>query len=173
LLPYLLVSQPLTHFFSKTTYSPSTSSPFTTTTSATTSSFATSFIQLVMMYDDVANDKENPFPGQLFNQPTAPGTPGTDVYHGVKKDYTGSEVTAKNFLSIITGDADAMKNIGTGRVLKSTENDKVFINFVDHGGVGLIAFPHQPYLYKKDLQNAIIKMHNTSMYVPALVECQP
>lgn len=126
-----------------------------------------------MMYDDVANDKENPFPGQLFNQPTAPGTPGTDVYHGVKKDYTGSEVTAKNFLSIITGDADAMKNIGTGRVLKSTENDKVFINFVDHGGVGLIAFPHQPYLYKKDLQNAIIKMHNTSMYVPALVECQP
>ena len=103
------------------------------------------------MYDDVVNDDENPFPGQLFNQPTKKGTPGKDVYHGVKKDYTGKDVTAKNFLSIITGDKQSMKDIGTGRVLESTKEDRVFINFVDHGGVGLIAFPEQPYLYKKDL----------------------
>jgi len=31
---------------------------------------------------------------------------------------------------------------GTGRVLKSTENDNVFVNFADHGGVGMIAFPY-------------------------------
>jgi legumain len=103
---------------------------------------------VVMMYDDVVNDQENPFPGQLFNQPTPAGTPGVDVYHGVKKDYTGKDVTAANFLSIITGDAAAMKNI---------------INFVDHGGVGLIAFPNQPYLYKKDLQGALVQMHKSKM----------
>ena len=119
---------------------------------------------IVMMFDDVVNDDENPYPGQLFNQPTAAGTPGVDVYHGVKKDYTGKTVTAANFISIITGDKEKMKNIGTGRVLESTSEDRVFINFVDHGGVGLIAFPKQPYLYKKDLQSALLKMHNTSMY---------
>jgi len=48
--------------------------------------------------------------------------------------------------------------------LESTENDRVFINFVDHGGVGLIAFPNQPYLYKKDLHAALLQMYNTSMY---------
>jgi len=86
------------------------------------------------------------------------------VYHGVAKDYTGKDVTAKNFLAVITGDTKSMKNIGSGRVLESTENDRVFINFVDHGGVGLIAFPNQPYLYKKDLHAALLQMYNTSMY---------
>lgn len=40
-----------------------------------------------------------------------------------------------------------MKGIGTGRVLTSTANDKVFLNFADHGGAGLIAFPVGDYLY--------------------------
>ena len=119
---------------------------------------------IVMMYDDVVNDIENPFPGQLFNKPTPAGTPGIDVYHGVPKDYTGNAVTAVNFLAVLTGNKTAMKNIGSGRVLESTSTDRVFINFVDHGGVGLIAFPNQPYLYKKDLHNALIQMYNTSMY---------
>ena len=39
---------------------------------------------------------------------------------------------------------------GNGRVLKSGPNDNVFVNFADHGAVGLIAFPSH-YLYEKDL----------------------
>jgi len=82
----------------------------------------------------------------------------------VRKDYTGKTVTAKNFLSVITGDAAAMKGIGSGRVLNSTADDRVFINFVDHGGVGLIAFPNQPYLYANDLIDALQTMHNKKLY---------
>jgi legumain len=119
---------------------------------------------IVMMYDDVVNDNQNPFPGQLFNAPTAAGTPGVDVYRGVRKDYTGKSVTAKNFLSVITGDAAAMQGIGSGRVLNSTAEDRVFINFVDHGGVGLIAFPNQPYLYARDLIAALQTMHTKNLY---------
>lgn len=119
---------------------------------------------IVMMYDDVANDPENPFPGQLFNKPTKRGDAGVDVYHGCRKDYTGKTVTAANFINVITGNAAAMKNVGSGRVLESTSNDRVFINFVDHGGVGLIAFPNQPYLYADDLQKALQKMHDNKMY---------
>merc|ERR1712156_970057 len=36
---------------------------------------------IVMMYDDIAYNKENPTPGKIINHPN-----GTDVYHGVPKD---------------------------------------------------------------------------------------
>merc|ERR1719316_2485074 len=52
---------------------------------------------IVMAYDDIAFHNSsgyvNPFPGQLFNKPTAAGTPGKDVYAGCKIDYKGDDVT--------------------------------------------------------------------------------
>uniref|UniRef100_A0AAR2IP88 Legumain n=1 Tax=Pygocentrus nattereri TaxID=42514 RepID=A0AAR2IP88_PYGNA len=39
---------------------------------------------VVMMYDDVAYHKENPYPGEIINEPNGP-----NVYPGVLKDYTG------------------------------------------------------------------------------------
>ena len=121
-----------------------------------------------MIYDDVADSWRNPFKGQLFNKPTADGEQGVDVYAGCQKDYTAQHVTAANFISVITGDADAVKGQGVngtdGRVLQSTSSDRVFINFVDHGGSGLIAFPNPPYLYANDLQNALEKMSQKGMF---------
>jgi len=55
-------------------------------------------------------------------------------------------VTPANFLSVIKGDAKAVEGIGSEKVLKSNSESKVFINFVDHGAPGLIAFPNE-YLY--------------------------
>lgn len=82
----------------------------------------------------------NPFPGKLFNKPTPEGTPGVDVYEGCNIDYKGRDVTPENFLNIIKGDASKIKG-GNKRVLNSTKDDRVFINFADHGAYGLIAFP--------------------------------
>lgn len=93
-----------------------------------------------MMYDDVAHHWLNPAKGKLYNRPTAKGTPGVDVYAGCKIDYSGRDVYPKNFLNILKGDASAVTG-GNGKVLKSTADDRVFINFVDHGAVGLIGFP--------------------------------
>lgn len=107
-----------------------------------------------MSYDDVANHAWNPFPGKLYNKPD-PNGPGHDVYKGCKIDYRLSECTADNFISVLTGDEEAVRGKGTGRVLKSNENDHVFINFVDHGGVGLIAFPVGGYLYADALNSAL------------------
>uniref|UniRef100_A0A8C7TJ83 Legumain n=1 Tax=Oncorhynchus mykiss TaxID=8022 RepID=A0A8C7TJ83_ONCMY len=39
---------------------------------------------VVMMYDDLATNEQNPTPGVVINRPN-----GTDVYKGVPKDYTG------------------------------------------------------------------------------------
>jgi legumain len=61
-------------------------------------------------------------------------------------------VTPENFLALLKGDKSAIqKKDGTEpRVLESTVEDHVFINFVDHGAPGLVAFPHA-YLYADDL----------------------
>ena len=127
---------------------------------------------ILMMQDDVANAAENPFPGQLFNKPTVAGTPGVDVYAGCAADYTGSIVTAALWQAVITGDSAAIANMTAGytagktstKVLKSTETSKVFLNFVDHGGVGIIAFPNGPFLHAKSLQASLATMKTKAMY---------
>jgi len=111
---------------------------------------------ITMAYDDIANNSQNPFPGQLFNKPTPAGTPGVDVYAGCKIDYKGSDVTPENFMKVLTGTASG-KNLG------STADDNVFVFFSDHGAAGLIAFPSSE-LHKADLQNTFETMHSNNMY---------
>jgi legumain len=112
---------------------------------------------IVFAYDDIANNAQNPIPGQVFNHPD-----GDDVYAGVKIDYSGEEVTPENFLGVITGD-ESRVTAQTVKVLKTTEEDNVFIYFTDHGSVGLIAFPDE-YLYAEDLMTALNTMHDKKMY---------
>lgn len=90
-----------------------------------------------MMYDDIADNSENPFPGQLFNHPD-----GQDLYAGLKIDYRGKDVTPEKFMAVMTGDAET----AGGKVLTTDKNTKLFVNFSDHGASGLIAFPSS-YLY--------------------------
>ena len=117
-----------------------------------------------MLYDDVAQDPENPFPGEsrasphqrspcaplapsdhatrplrpragtLFNWPTQTGEGlPVDVYADCRKDYTGNDVTAANLLAVLQG-----SNTSTGgpTLSRVTANDRVFVNFVDHGAAG-------------------------------------
>ena len=159
---------------------------------------------ILMMQDDVATARQNPFPvrgcreppralqlccceppllalppasaltrrappplppapqGKMFNKPTAAGTPGVDVYAGCKPDYTGKVVTAKLFLDVLQGNADKVP--AGGKVLKSGPTDKVFVNFADHGGAGIVEFPNGPYLHAADLNAALKVMHTKTMY---------
>jgi legumain len=113
---------------------------------------------ITFAYDDIANNSQNPYKGKLFNRPN-----GSDVYAGCVIDYKGADVTPKNFLTVLKQDAQSMSGIGSGRVLKSTANDKVFINFSDHGAPGLIAFPSQ-YLYATDLTPVLNGMWSNKQY---------
>jgi len=108
---------------------------------------------ILMMYDDVVNSMDNPFPGQLFNAPDGP-----DVYAicGPHIDYRGDDVNPDNFLNVLTGQ-------GSGKVLKSTADDNVFIFFSDHGAPGLISFPEDA-MHKSDLQGALQTMSDTNMF---------
>jgi len=113
---------------------------------------------IVMMYDDIANNAENPTKGIIINHPN-----GNDVYKGVPHDYTGKTVTPQNFINILLGNKAAMKGIGSGKVLESGPDDNVFVYFTDHGATGLVAFPNGV-LYAKDLNTTIAKMHAQNKY---------
>lgn len=90
---------------------------------------------IVMQYDDIAYNKLNPKKGQVFNQLFGP-----NVYKNITKDYVGEHVTAENFLNVLSGNVDKMKNIGSGRVVNSTDKDNIFVFYTDHGGSGVLSF---------------------------------
>jgi legumain len=113
---------------------------------------------VVMMYDDIANNSENPTPGIIINHPN-----GSDVYHGVKIDYKGDDVTPQNFLAVLSGKSQLLKNIGTGKVINSGPNDHIFVNFVDHGAPGILAFPADE-LHAPELIATITEMHTNKKY---------
>jgi len=113
---------------------------------------------IVMMFDDIANNTQNPTPGIVINHLN-----GSDVYHGVLKDYTGRTVTPQNFINVLTGNKAAMQGIGSGRVIESGPNDHVFVNFVDHGATGILAFPIGE-LTVKQLNDALNQMYQNNQY---------
>ncbi|KAE9416495.1 hypothetical protein Angca_010223 [Angiostrongylus cantonensis] len=112
---------------------------------------------IVMMYDDVVNDPRNPFPGKLFNRPN-----GDDVHVGLNADYTGDSVTSANFLNVLQGNSQNITG-GTGRVITSQSNDRIFVYFTDHGGVGVLGFPND-LLTKGALNTALQQMYYNKLY---------
>jgi len=121
---------------------------------------------IVMQFDDIANNRQNPFPGQIFNKPTAAGVPGVDVYKGCQKDYVGAAVTSTNVINVLTGNAQAVAGIegSNGKVLQSGPNDNVFFFYSDHGTVGEVEMPSGTPLYATKFVAAIQLMHSRNMY---------
>lgn len=118
---------------------------------------------VLMMADDVASHADNPFPGQLFNRPVRgpADQPAVDVYKGCEPEYTGDAVTPEMFVNVLLGNASAT---GGRRVLNSSENDRVFVNFVDHGARGFVVFPKGEELSAKTLARTLKQMHAAKKY---------
>ncbi|PRD21090.1 UNVERIFIED_CONTAM: Lgmn [Trichonephila clavipes] len=63
---------------------------------------------ILLMTDDIANNGENLTTGIVINHPN-----GNDVYKGIPKDYTGEDVTPKNFMAILKGDEKTLAGVGS------------------------------------------------------------
>ncbi|KAH9617701.1 hypothetical protein KSS87_018472 [Heliosperma pusillum] len=113
---------------------------------------------VVFMYDDIANNVENPRKGIIINNPK-----GGDVYKGVPKDYTGDSLTTSNLLAAILGDKKAIKG-GSGKVVNSGPNDRIFIYYSDHGSPGVLTMPGDDDLYAKDFINTLKKKYESKTY---------
>ncbi|XP_066954828.1 legumain-like [Macrobrachium rosenbergii] len=118
---------------------------------------------IVMIYDDIADNSENPYPGQIFNHPE-----GSDVYAGVPKDYTGTEITPELFLAVLQGNEQAVQGVGSGKVVKSGPNDRIFVNLDDHGAVGLFAFPWGE-LMADEFAAVVTSMHDEGKYKEIMI----
>jgi legumain len=116
---------------------------------------------ITFLYNDIANNTLNPFPGQIFNAPTTPGHPGHNEYQGLQLDYQGDMLTPDNFLAVLAGNSSALPK--GSKVLNSGPNDRVFIFFTDHGAPGLIMFPDDA-LYASDLMPVLQSMHEQKRY---------
>jgi len=113
---------------------------------------------VVFMYDDIAMNDMNPRPGIIINHPK-----GDDVYAGVPKDYTGEQVNTHNLYAVLLGDKKAVKG-GSGKVVDSKPNDRIFIYYSDHGGPGVLGMPNLPYLYATDFIDCLKKKHKSGSY---------
>ncbi|KAL6005980.1 hypothetical protein ACLOJK_040025 [Asimina triloba] len=113
---------------------------------------------VVFMYDDIANDWENPRPGTIINHPQ-----GGDVYAGVPKDYVGDAVNVNNFFAVLLGNKTAVTG-GSGKVVDSGPNDHIFVFYSDHGGPGVLGMPTYPYLYADDLNEVLKQKYASGSY---------
>ncbi|KAG8659406.1 vacuolar-processing enzyme [Manihot esculenta] len=118
---------------------------------------------IVFMYDDIAKNEMNPRPGVIINHPQ-----GEDVYAGVPKDYTGEHVTAKNLYAVLLGNTSAVKG-GSGKVVNSTANDRIFLYYSDHGGPGVLGMPNLPFLYAMDFIEVLKKKHAAGSYKEMII----
>lgn len=53
------------------------------------------------------------------------------------QDYTREHVTAENLYAVLLGDKKAVKG-GSGKVVDSKPNDRIFLYYSDHGGPGVL-----------------------------------
>ncbi|XP_051207852.1 vacuolar-processing enzyme beta-isozyme 1 [Lolium perenne] len=118
---------------------------------------------VVFMYDDIANNHENPRRGVIINHPK-----GKDVYAGVPKDYTGDQVTTNNFFAVLMGNKTGVTG-GSRKVINSKPNDHIFIYYADHGGVGSLGMPNNPFLYAGDFIKVLREKHASKSYSKMII----
>ncbi|XP_014240446.1 legumain-like [Cimex lectularius] len=113
---------------------------------------------VIMMVDDIAFNKKNPTPGKIINFPGGP-----NVYKGVPKDYTGSDVNPSVFLNVLKGNQTGVRGIGSEKVILSGPNDTIFVNFVDHGSPGYLSLQDKM-LYADDLAYVLNDMASKQQF---------
>ncbi|KAI4302116.1 hypothetical protein MLD38_037902 [Melastoma candidum] len=118
---------------------------------------------IVFMYDDIANHPENPTPGIIINKPDGP-----DVYQGVPKDYTGNATTKENLYAVLLGNKKQLKG-GSGKVLNSGPDYRVFFYYADHGAPGLLSMPVGEDVLARELNHVFKKMHSSRKYKSMVV----
>lgn len=109
--------------------------------------FTASNIELYA-YDDVVNNEENPYPGQVFHTLEHK----TNVYPGSAAiSVKGDDITAQAFY-------DKISNLPT------TSNDYVFMYFDNHGGPGLLGTPIGHSILPDQLNEAFMKASDSKLY---------
>ena len=129
---------------------------------------------VLMLSDDLQCDARNPLPGKMFladgptysssevirNFSTAKSV--DDIFHNVDVDYKGNDVTAENFLRVLTG--NHLPGESNSRKLPSHSKSNVLIYMAGHGGDGFIKFNDEEEVMKEELALALGEMRTLGRY---------
>lgn len=110
---------------------------------------------IMLNYDDICWFFLNPYRGKMFQT-----LDHVDIYPGAEaSDYNGWHTTAKNFYAVLDGTA-------TGKSLKSTSEDYVYLFYDNHGGDGILGVPHLcgDYIFANDLKNKLQEMQEQGKF---------
>ncbi|PNH06692.1 GPI-anchor transamidase [Tetrabaena socialis] len=119
---------------------------------------------LLMVPDDLACNPRNPFPAQLFNNESHT----LDVYgQDVEVDYRGYEVTASNFLQLLTG--RHATGVPRSKRLLSGPSSNVLVYLSGHGGDEFIKFNDVEELLAQDLADGLAQMAEKRRYRELLI----
>ncbi|KAK8797376.1 hypothetical protein WA158_004584 [Blastocystis sp. Blastoise] len=110
---------------------------------------------IVFANNDVPTSEDNPIPGTLYNKP---GNNSINYNEDYVVDYQGKDVNTANYIKVLTGDESA-----GGKVLKSTEEDTIFLVYSDHGGPEVVGFVNDN-LLREDLEGAFKVMKEKKMF---------
>jgi len=105
------------------------------------------------------------FPGTIYNN----AYERNNLYlSDIEVDYRGYEVTAENFVRLLTDrlDADAPRN----KRLLSDQQSNVLLYLTGHGGDGFLKFQDSEELTEVDLADAIETMHEQKRLVQVFKE---
>lgn len=116
---------------------------------------------ITFMADDIANNTQNPFPGKIFNEIYVEGGNNVNVYEGVVKDYIAKQASTKNLVNVLSGNPTTG---GSGKTLRSTADDNVFVFYDDHGNSGIIGMPTGELFHDYDLATAFKAMEEKKMF---------
>merc|ERR1712012_614872 len=90
---------------------------------------------ILMLADDMACNPRNPRPGEVFNHKNQ----AIEVYGAdVEVDYRGYEVTAENFIRVLTGRLPL--DTPRSKKLETNDGSNVLIYMTGHGGEDFLKF---------------------------------
>ncbi|KXJ19655.1 GPI-anchor transamidase [Exaiptasia diaphana] len=112
-----------------------------------------------MMADDMPCNPRNPRPGTVFNNVNQ----HINVYgDDVEVDYRGYEVTAENFIRVLTGRLP--ESVPRSKRLLSDERSNILIYMTGHGGDGFIKFQDAEEITSVELGDAFEQMWQKQRY---------
>lgn len=112
---------------------------------------------VTMMFDDIAYNAQNPFPGIIYNYVDL-----NNVYAGMNIDYKNSAVSLKNFKAVLSGKNWEVDG-GTGRVLKTGYKDRIFLYIATEGGSGSINI-NDDVLTASELEEILSDMYDGELF---------
>lgn len=58
------------------------------------------------------------------------------------QDYVGTDVNVNNFFAVLLGNKTRLTGNGSGKVVDSGPDDRIFVFYSDHGGPGVLGKAH-------------------------------